>query len=105
MHKSQLQSILKFQAIFSEKDIEVLRSNITSLANHHRWKAIFKENNLSFYRSMTGRCIYQVVFEKHGSIYIVSTAYVNRNKAEYKITDDTYDIALLNYLIRHMLLK
>ena len=98
------QSILNYQAIFSEEEISILKANLSTMPAKHRWKVVFKDNLLSFYRSWTGRCIYQIALEKHASIYLVSTAYVNRNEQEYRITDDDYDISLLDYLVRHVLL-
>lgn len=99
------QSILNYQAIFSEEEISILKTSLSTMSTKNRWKIVFTDNLLSFYRSSTGRRIYQIVLEKHASVYLVSTAYVNRNPQEYRIKDDDYDIALLDYLVRHVLLK
>ena len=68
---------------------------------------IFLENqDLYFHRSWTGHCIYQLHLELSGNHYSVTETWVNRNPNEYKslATDDSYEMALLSFMIDNLLL-
>lgn len=69
-----------------------------------KWFVFMENDILSFHRSWTGVCIYEVHFEKLGEKYSVKEAWVNRDSEQYKETDSKYDGELLSFLINNLLL-
>jgi len=56
---------------------------------------------LSFHRSWTGVCIYEVHFDNY---HTIKEVWVNRDIDQYKETDNSYDEKLLTFLIDNLLL-
>lgn len=69
-----------------------------------KWFIYLQGEWLNFHRSWTGTCVFQLQIVPAGDIYRVTKAIVNRNASQYRNTDDEYDVALLSYLIDHLLL-
>ncbi|MCC9656692.1 hypothetical protein LOC70_12850 [Rhodopirellula sp. JC737] len=60
---------------------------------------------LYFHRSWTGALIYWVKLDFDTQSIAVSESWVNRESEQYSSTDTAYDRALVDYLIRGLLLK
>jgi len=69
-----------------------------------KWFIIHDNNRLLFRRSWTGILIYDVEANWRGDRLYLGQAYVNRMPSQYGETDDSYDAALLEYLIDAVLL-
>jgi len=69
-----------------------------------KWSIRFAEGWLLLRRRWTGICIYAVRLEAEGDGSVVREAWVNRDPAEYTVTDDAYDARMLGYLVDHLLL-
>ena len=92
---------LNIERTFSEQDYLRLKHGLIPKAMEDKW-FIFMENDvLSFHRSWTGMCIYEVHFDKQR---VMTEVLVNRDSEQYKETDNEYDEKLLNFLIDNLLL-
>ncbi|ELP32528.1 hypothetical protein RBSWK_03541 [Rhodopirellula baltica SWK14] len=60
---------------------------------------------LYFHRSWTGALIYWLKLDFDTQSITVSESWVNRESEQYSSTDTAYDRALVDYLIRGLLLK
>lgn len=74
-----------------------------------KWMVFFDDFRLSFHRSWTGFCVYAVTLvspdpEEEPTHYCTCDAIVNRDRSQYTATDDAFDVALLSWLIRTLLL-
>jgi hypothetical protein len=95
---------LDYQAKFSAQEFERISAGLIPREMEDKWFIVMDGNVLKFYRSWTGTCIYQVEMEKEDSLYYIRQAIVNRDSTQYSETDNAYDVSLLNFLIRHLLL-
>jgi hypothetical protein len=92
---------LDIERVFTEQDYLRLKNGLIPRAMEDKW-FIFMENDvLSFHRSWTGTCIYEVHFDKQRAI---TDVWVNRDGEQYKEADNEYDKRLLNFLIDNLLL-
>lgn len=95
---------LPFQHVYSEKNYRKLSFGLVPEVMEDKW-FIFMENDvLSFHRSWTGVCIYEVHFEKLDDSCSVKEAWVNRDNQQYRETNLDYDCELLHFLIENLLL-
>jgi len=69
-----------------------------------KWAIFLEDDWLYFHRSWTGVCIYMLRLESIEDGYRIAEAWVNRESAQYKLTDDEYDVKLLRFLIDNFLL-
>jgi len=69
-----------------------------------KWFIYVESATAYFHRSWTGTCVYQVEFTQTASGHVVKNVLVNRNPDQYKSSDNSYDVALLNWVIEIFLL-
>jgi hypothetical protein len=75
-----------------------------------KWFIYWQNDWLSFHRSWTGVCQYQVRVERNGAQYRVAEAWANRDPEQSLVTDESQDAdrdferALLLFLIDRLLL-
>lgn len=69
-----------------------------------KWFIFHDASWVWFHRSWTGIAIYGVKLRAEGDGSAVEEAWVNRDPAEYRETDDAHDAALLGFLIERLLL-
>ncbi|HSQ64304.1 MAG TPA: hypothetical protein VLM85_13850 [Polyangiaceae bacterium] len=69
-----------------------------------KWFVFYEAPWLWFHRSWTGIAIYGVRLRPEGEGSVVEEAWVNRDPAQYRETDDAHDIALLSFLVERLLL-
>jgi hypothetical protein len=92
---------LDIERTFTEQEYERLACGLIPEGMEDKW-FIFMENDvLSFHRSWTGVCIYEVQFDNQRTI---NDVWVNRDGEQYKVTDNEYDKKLLTFLIDNLLL-
>jgi hypothetical protein len=92
---------LNIERKFAEQDYLRLKNGLIPEAMEDKWFIFMEDDVLSFHRSWTGMCIYEVHFDKHRAI---TEVWVNRDSQQYKETDNAYDERLLNFLIDNLLL-
>ena len=92
---------LNIERTFSEQEYNRLSQGLIPSVMEHKW-FIFMENEvLSFHRSWTGICIYEVHFDDKR---VINEVWANRDNRQYRETDNEYDEKLLMFLIDNFLL-
>jgi len=97
-------AFLPFYKTYTSEEFSILSRGFCPREMEDKWFIFMQDNTLFFHRSWTGVCIYKVSFDRQDSEYTVKEALVNRDFKQYKITDDSYDIKLLEWLIDGYLL-
>jgi hypothetical protein len=98
-------AVLDYSAEFTSTEFEAIARGLIPLEMEDKWFIFLDSDTLSFHRSWTGCCIYQVQFDHDGEKYSVRRATANREPDEYRETNDAYDCQLLNFLISNLLLR
>ena len=95
---------LSFERTVDAKQMEKLKQGFVPSEQEDKWFVVFADGALSFYRSWTGFCIYQVRFEAHAvERFAAVETIVNRQADQYRNTDDAVDVRTLNSLIDSLL--
>ena len=92
---------LNLERNFAEQDYIRLAQGLIPQAMEDKWFIFLENDVLSFHRSWTGVCIYEVHLDGR---HAVKEVWVNRDGGQYKGTDDEYDKKLLVFLIDNLLL-
>ena len=95
---------LSFYHSYSTEQYEQISLGLIPEVMEDKWFVFMENNILSFHRSWTGVCIYEVHFEKIDDKYWVKEVWVHRDSQQYMETDSDYDCELLNFLIENLLL-
>lgn len=95
-------SSLSYSRLFSSDEFEKISEGVISNSMDEKWNMYFYKNTLYMYRSWTGTCIYTVSFEEKDNGYAVGQTLVNRDKEQYRETDDEYDALLIDFLISNL---
>jgi hypothetical protein len=95
---------LPFERLFTQYEFDQISLGLIAHEMEDKWFIFLDDMQLSFHRSWTGHCIFQIRFEKQDREYATTEVWVNRNQEEYRNNDDDYDIALLSFLIDNFLL-
>ena len=100
----ELKNELDFIRNFSPEERDKLSRGLVPRNMNNKWFIFMEDNWLHFYRDSSGFCIYQLKLIRDGDRYRVTEAYVNRDKNQYKGSDNAYDTAMLGWLIDDLLL-
>jgi hypothetical protein len=96
---------LRLEKAFMVRQFNSLRKGLVPQEMEDKWFIFYEKGWLYFHRSWRpGLCIYQVKLTEVTGRYKVTEAWVNRDKRQYKNTDDEHDVRLLSYLIDRLLL-
>lgn len=95
---------LPLNRTYTVEEFNVLARGFVPEVIEHKWFIFMQDNVLFFHRSWTGLCIYKVAFEQNNAEYVVQEALVNRDLEQYNSTDNSYETALLSWLIDGFLL-
>jgi hypothetical protein len=95
---------LGYQAVFDDADADRLMQGLKPEAMEDKWFIYFEDGWLYLHRSWTGSVIYWLKFEGSPAGIRVTESWVNRDPGQYTETDIAYDRAMLDFLIRRMLL-
>lgn len=91
---------IKVNRTFSQDEYEKLKIPLLPESMDNKWKTEFKDNVLSFYRSWTGICIYEVYFEEMTAV----KAAINNDKYQNIIKEDNYNIMIIDFIIHNLIL-
>ena len=69
-----------------------------------KWFLYFDDAWLHCHRSQTGTCVFQLQLLADEHEFRAVRFVVNQDPSQYKMTDDTYNVSLLSYLVDHLLL-
>jgi hypothetical protein len=90
---------LSLERTFSEDEYGLLSLGHIPQEMEDRWFAYLDGDWLSFHRSWTGYCIYQVRLARESAGYRVAEAWVNRDPDQYPSKSDESDVAILSGLL------
>jgi ADP-ribosyl-[dinitrogen reductase] hydrolase len=97
--------ILGFHRIFSYNEFERVRTGLVPREMEDKWFIYYENQTLNIHRSWTGYHIYKITIQQQeDNTYAVTQTIVNRNKEQYNLQNNTYEVSLLNYLIDCLLL-
>jgi hypothetical protein len=100
----ELRARIPYERTFSSEERATLARGLVPLAMEDRWFIFLDGCDLYLHRSWTGICIYVVRLTERDGGTIVEDAWVNRDPAEYKVTDDAHDVCMLGFLVDRLLL-
>ncbi len=102
---SETRATLDFKRTFSQGETACLRQGFVPRDMDDRWFIFLEDDWLYFHRSWTGFCVFQVRLEPAGDGYTVAETWACRDPEQYRWTSDSSDVAQLNRLINHLLLR
>jgi hypothetical protein len=91
---------LPFTGSYSVAEYQRLQRGFIPHAMEDKWFIVEDGGTLSFHRSWTGACCYQVRLERVGDRYQITDARLNRDVS----SDLVYEARLLRFLIENLLL-
>jgi hypothetical protein len=95
---------LPYAKYVSPEDYQRITYGLIPREMEDKWFIFLEDQTLFMYRSWTGYCIYQVLFEINTPGYRSTRIWVNRNLRQYNNTDNDYDLAVVDFLIDGLLL-
>jgi hypothetical protein len=94
---------LSYHALFTEEEYGTLRRGHVPFDMDDKWFVYWEAHCLFFHRSWTGRGIYRVQFRSSGDRFEVLRASVATDSPWHEQGLDSYEVALLDFLIRALL--
>ena len=96
---------LAYHASFSQDEYAVLCRGLIPSEMEDKWFIFWEADSLFFHRSWTGYAVYRVDFRPSGNQFAVASAFVTTDDEHYRRGVDSYEVALLDFLIRGLLLR
>ncbi len=95
---------LPLDGLFSREEYATIGMGLIPKRPLDKWFIYLEDKWLYFHRSNSGTCVFQLQIVPFEDRYHANLAIVNREPTQYRNTDDEYDVALIGYLIDHLLL-
>lgn len=95
---------LPYQAAFSQAEYALIRRGLIPAEMDDKWFIFWEADSLYLHRSWTGHQVYRVEFQPMGSGFEVAQATVTSDATFYHRGPDSDEAALLDFLIRGLLL-
>ena len=95
---------IAYERSFDAAELARVARGVVPEEMEDKWFVFYEAPWLWFHRSWTGVAIYGVRLRAEGEGGVVEEAWVNRDPAQYRETDDAHDIALLSFLVERLLL-
>jgi hypothetical protein len=96
---------LRYQATFTQEEYATIRRGLIPVEMEDKWFVFWETDSLFFHRSWTGHCVYRAEFRPSGDRFEVAQATVTTDFEHYRRSSDRHEAALLNFLIRGLLLR
>lgn len=94
-----------FARHFSPAQTLLVRQGFEPSSANDKWRVVCRGDLLEFRRSLTDTLIFRLkIAENNGAIETLE-AELNRNPEEYRGRDIADDLAMIDFLIAHLLLK
>jgi hypothetical protein len=90
---------------FSAEEMTSIRRGLVPAAMEDKWFIYWKDDALFLHRSWTGFSIYVIRFVAEGGGWRMIEADVNRDPAQYSLSDDERDVDMISYLLDVLLLR
>ncbi len=98
------QKELPLDGMFSEEEFAKIQVGLIPKRPLDKWFIYLEREWLHFHRSSSGTSIFRLRIVPFEDRYHANLAIVNREPSQYRNKDDKYDVALIGYLIDHLLL-
>ena len=99
------QKELPLDGMFSVEEFAKIKVGVIPKRPLDKWFIYWEDAWLHFHRSSSGTCVFQLQIVPFEDRYHANLAIVNRKPAQYRNVDDEYDVAMIGYLIDHLLLQ
>ena len=96
---------ISLDRLFSNEQMKRIKDGLVPREMEDKWFIYWDGKFLRFHRSWTGFCVYVVRFVHEGSGARIVEALVNRDPSQYRIDNDGYDKAMIDFLIDVLLLQ
>ena len=96
---------LAYDTVFTDAEVDVVKQGLEPQTMEDRWFVYFADGWLHLHRSWSGFLIYWLRLEECPDGMRVTEAWVNRDPEQYEEKNLGYDQAMLDWLIRHLLLE
>jgi len=93
-----------YGATFSDAEYDAIRRGLIPHEMEDKWFIFWEADTLYIHRSWTGACIYQIAFRVSPSGVEVAQAAVAAGSEHYRRRSDVEEAALVDFLIRGLLL-
>ncbi len=97
-------AFLDYHERFTQEEYDRILRGLIPREMEDKWFIFMEGDVLCLHRSWTGYCIYQVEFAEESGTHVARTVKCNRDRDQWKGTDDQYEVELLRFLIRGLLL-
>jgi hypothetical protein len=94
-----LRAQIPFERTFTPTEFSRLKRGFVAESMEDRWNILFHDPWLSFFRSWTGFCIYNVRIEKSDRQFKIAEVWVSRGRRQYRGWDTREEADLLSLLI------
>lgn len=99
-----IQRELTLDGRYSQTEMDQITLGFIPRGSGDKWFLYYDGAWLHCHRSQTGTCVFQLQLLPDEDAYRAVKFVVNQDPAQYKMTDDAYNVSLLSYLIDHLLL-
>lgn len=90
---------------FSEYDSYLISRGVIPKDDDDKWFIYRQGNTLFFHRSWSGFCRYEVALQMRDKRIYFSYCKINRDPKQYNCKDDSFDVAMINWLVDNLLLR
>ena len=95
---------IPYRTSFSAVEYAAIRRGLVPEEMEDKWFIFWEDDVLYIHRSWTGLGVYRVMFRSRDDGYEVHEAYVSADAQHYRRGPDDYEVRLVNFLIRTLLL-
>lgn len=95
---------LPYHATLSHAEYATIRPGLIPEEMEDKWFVFWESESLFFHRSWTGHCVYQADFQPADGRFAVAKTLVSADREFYHRGADGHEVALLDFLIRGLLL-
>ena len=96
---------IPYRAFFSAAEYATIQRGLVPEQMEDKWFIFWDRDVLYMHRSWTGHCVYRVVFQAQRDAYEVHEAYVSTDETKYRRGPVEYEVRLVEFLIRALLLE
>lgn len=96
--------VLEVSGSYTREEYVTISHGFIPQTPEDKWFIYLDGEWLYFHRSWTGTCVFKLRLVPANGHYEATEAVVNRDPAQYRSTDDAYDVSLIAHLIDRLLL-
>jgi hypothetical protein len=96
---------IPYRASFSATEYTAIQRGFVPEEMEDKWFLFFEDDVLYLHRSWSGHCVYRVAFQSLGDAWEVREANVSADQQHYRRGPADYEVRLVDFLIRALLLN